>query len=115
MSSVTILAVILYAAVFASVSKFDQLAAVPKSLTGLDFDRGYEALSQVRRLKLHNPPAVSAHAVALDTLHGALVHQVMRGMNYMHLRGRVLIRMDGWLEGDCRPPVRTSSCILLKL
>ena len=59
---VTILAVILYAAVFTSVLQFDQLADVPKRLNGLDLDRGYEALSEVRCCNIANfyfSPAVT--------------------------------------------------------
>lgn len=46
---VAVLAVILYVAIFSSVLSFDELANVPKNLRGLNLDRGYEALSKVRR------------------------------------------------------------------
>ena len=46
-TSVTTVAIVLYAAVFASVLVLDELPGVPKNTHGLDLDRGYEALSQV--------------------------------------------------------------------
>lgn len=54
---VVVLTIILYAAVFASVASSDELADVPKRVTGLNLDRGYDALSKVRRRSgLRIPP-----------------------------------------------------------
>ncbi|KAI0753377.1 hypothetical protein C8Q80DRAFT_1151837 [Daedaleopsis nitida] len=44
---VTILTIILYVAVFASVLSYDELASVPKKLDGLSLDRAYKTLSKI--------------------------------------------------------------------
>ena len=47
-TSVAAAAIVIYAALFASVLVFDGLPRVPKNTRGLDLDRAYQALSVVR-------------------------------------------------------------------
>ena len=47
-TSVAAAAIVIYAALFASVLVFDGLPRVPKNNRGLDLDRAYQALSVVR-------------------------------------------------------------------
>lgn len=47
-TSVAAFAVVIYAALFTSVLVLDDLPCVPHNTSGLDLDRGYEALSTVR-------------------------------------------------------------------